>query len=218
MVLLLLLLGLLIIQYFIARKSLNTIVSLLSSFLPRPVVFTLISLLFFPGTLVHELAHAAMALCLLLPVHSIHLIPSWDHQSIVLGHVTYEKRDIWRGILVGIAPLPVGLFVLWGLLQLHLPTLLTGYLIFAISSTMFSSKSDLIDVIYIIPLAIVLGVVWLAFPGLFTGLFGVVMAQKEFITNVNNFLSTTVYYAGVAIAIHILIIGSGKLLGTFFRR
>lgn len=212
------LLGLLILQYFAARKSLNTLVSLLDNFLPRGLIFAAISLLFFPGTVIHEGAHAITALCLLLPVKSIHLIPEWDHKSIKLGHVVYEKRGLWRSIIVGLAPLPFGLLALWFILMWNVPVWLTGYLMFVITSTMFSSKSDLVDVIYIIPLLIVLGIVWFFFPSLVEGLSGFILAQKEFVAAISSAVITTYYYVAVAIAIHVVIILVGWILKLGLQR
>lgn len=206
----LLLLALIVVQYFTARASLNTLVFTLEKFLPRSIVFGIISLLFFPGTVVHELAHAITAVCLLLPVRSIHLIPEWDHKSIHLGHVTYEKRGLWRSIIVGLAPLPFGMVALWVVLQWHLPVWLTGYLMFVISSTMFSSKSDLVDAIYIIPLVIVLGVVWFFFPTAVAG------PVTWLLTNAQPYITIANTYVMIAIGIHVVIIGVGFLLGLVF--
>lgn len=206
------LLILLIVQYFAAKKSLNTVVSLLDNFLPRNIIFGVISLLFFPGTVIHEGAHAITALCLFLPVKSIHLIPEWDHKSIKLGHVVYEKRGLWRSIIVGLAPLPFGLLALWFILMWNVPVWLTGYLMFVITSTMFSSKSDLVDVIYIIPLLVVLGIIWFFFPSLVEGVRGFILAQKEFVAAINTAVISTCYYVAVAIAIHVGIIILGWIL------
>jgi hypothetical protein len=214
----LLLIGLIIAQYFVSKTSLNTFVSVLDRFLPRSFIFALISLLFFPGTLVHEGSHVFTALCLFLPVKNIHLWPEWDHKSIKLGHVEYEKRGLWRSIIVGLAPLPFGLFAIWFIVNWHLPVWLTGYLMFVITSTMFSSKSDLVDVIYIIPLAIVGFLIWFFFPGVVEGILGFITSQKGFTALFDSVVMTTMYYVGYSIAIHMVVIVVGWILGSFIRR
>jgi hypothetical protein len=100
----------------------------------------------------------------------------------------------------------------------NLPVWLTGYLMFVITSTMFSSKSDLVDVIYIIPLLIVLGIVWVFFPSLVEGLLGFIMAQKEFVAAVSAAVITTCYYVAAALAIHMGIILVGWILRLGLQR
>ena len=83
---------------------------------------------------------------------------------------------------------------------------------FVITSTMFSSKSDLVDVIYIIPLLVVLGIIWFFFPSLVEGVRGFILAQKEFVAAINTAVISTCYYVAVAIAIHVGIIILGWIL------
>ena len=214
----LLLLALLVVQYFAAKASLNIFVATLERFLPRTIIFGIISLLFFPGTVIHEGAHAITALCLFLPVKSIHLIPEWDNKTIKLGHVVYEKRGLWRSIIVGLAPLPFGLLSLWFILHWNWPVWITGYLMFVITSTMFSSKSDLVDVIYTIPLALVVFLVWFFFPAVFTAPISFLLAQKGFVETMSSYITATCYYVGYAIGIHLAIIIICRVFGGFFFR
>lgn len=147
-----LLLALLILQYFLVSRSTSVLFLFFSRFLPRPFPHMLIAILYFPGTLVHELAHVIAAALLFIPVRGIYLLPSWNNHSLTLGHVVYERRDFVRGFLIGIAPLPAALVVLWFLFinydffsQSITGLIMLGYLLFAITSTMFYSKSDLKD-------------------------------------------------------------------------
>lgn len=125
-----------------------------------------IAVLYFPGTVLHELAHYIVALILFLPIQSMELFPHIEEGYIKLGSVTYEKKDVLRGFLVGIAPLFVGLGSLFAIFYTGYAAhpniwifLITWYLIFTISSTMFSSSQDLVDMIFAIPLIIMIALV-----------------------------------------------------------
>ena len=154
----------LICLFFIVRLNLKEIFTTLRKFIKSErTIFVLISLLFFLGTTLHEIAHFLAATILMLRVREIRVFPKLEENYIKLGEVIYEKKDIVRSIFVGIAPILGGLFIFWALASFKLfpsnnllQNILLGYLIFAISSTMFSSKKDLIDLIYIVPLSIIL--------------------------------------------------------------
>lgn len=149
--------------YFLSRLTIKNLFHLLRTFLKSDhLVFSLISIIFFPGTIVHELAHFFTAMILFLRVHSLNIFPKWEGNEIKLGTVVYEKKDFVRGVLVGIAPIFSGIFFLWAIAVFNIfPSdniflnLMIIYLIFTVSSMMFSSKRDLIDLIYIIPFMVI---------------------------------------------------------------
>ena len=146
--------------YLISKHTVDVLYIVLKRTFKRDgIVFTLLSLVFFPGTLLHELSHAFMARLLLLKVLEIKLIPEWKHKSIKLGMVTYARRDRLSSVIVGIAPIIGGICLLVWIASLHIfpnddwrLTLVLGYIIVVISSTMFSSKQDLVDALYALPL------------------------------------------------------------------
>lgn len=150
--------------YFISRQTTNQIFYALRLFIKNEKsIFAIISFIFFPGTIIHEMSHFFMAIILMLKVRGITIFPTWEDGYIKLGSVVYEKGDYVRGVLVGIAPIIVGLLFFWWISAVNIfpsnnvsLTILLGYLIFAVSSTMFSSKQDLVDLIFLIPF-IVLG-------------------------------------------------------------
>ena len=85
------------------------------------------------------------------------------HQYLKLGSVTFEHKDYLRSMLVGIAPFFVGLgffFFMFGYDIFPSDTLwvniLSVYLLYSVSSSMFSSKKDLEGAIIIIPLVILI--------------------------------------------------------------
>ncbi|MFS8159629.1 MAG: hypothetical protein ACMG6E_05350 [Candidatus Roizmanbacteria bacterium] len=132
----------------------------------------LISLLYFPGIVLHEFSHFITGVLLFIDVRSISFIPratySEDGKSIglQLGHVTYIKADPIRGFFVGIAPFFYGLLAFFALhLYVTFPSssilvnALIIYLTFVISSTMFWSTEDLKDLIYMIPVVLVIALI-----------------------------------------------------------
>jgi hypothetical protein len=104
----------------------------------------------------------------------IRIFPTIEKERVKLGHVLYEKHphDFIRGIIVGIAPFFGGLACLWLIIQnglfpgkTYVHLIGFGYLILTITANMFSSKQDLIDVGYLIPVAFFIGLLWyLALP------------------------------------------------------
>lgn len=149
--------------YFFSRKAMNEVFYfLMRIFKNYHLALAIITLILLPGTLVHELSHFIMALVLLLPVKSMSLFPVFEANEIKLGEVRFEKRDALRSGIVGIAPFVVGILMLTAIFYFRIfpgqdliLNFLMAYLIFSISSNMFSSRQDLKDAIFIIPLIVV---------------------------------------------------------------
>ncbi len=134
------------------------------------VALWLYTLLILPGVILHELSHAVTALVLLVNVYGFHVGPEVVGNSIWLGYVRYEKTDVFRSSLIGLAPLITGTGVIYtisyfafGTAQIHdilasenwlAATRALGmgisnpwgwvaiYFIFAVSASMFPSRSD----------------------------------------------------------------------------
>lgn len=194
----------LIILFFITKITLRELFYLFHHLFRSQTISNIaIAILFFPGTVVHELAHFFMAIILFLKVRELQLLPEWDHKSIKLGHVAYERKDPVRGFIVGIAPLFAGVAVLF-LILLNFPlpastagmTLLIGYLIFTISSTMFSSPQDLVDAGIIIPIGLILYGVSFFFPDIFlagaNSLLALLKTITPLIAGLNLFVTITI--------------------------
>ncbi|MBI4004607.1 hypothetical protein HY358_00555 [Candidatus Roizmanbacteria bacterium] len=164
---LVLLLVQMILLFFLTRRSINELFFLFTYLThDKKSASTIIAMLFFPGTAIHEMAHFLMATALLQRVHSIHIFPELHGHALKLGKVLYEKKDFLRGILVGVAPLLAGLFFLWfvatTISSIETTVIRYGlffYLTFVISSTMFSSKQDLIDLVYIVPVLLLISAI-----------------------------------------------------------
>ena len=158
----------LLVLFWLTRATLISLFKLLQDIFEKDqTTYSVIALIYFPGTVLHELSHMIAALFLLLKVADIHVFPTWKNNVIILGRVLYEKKDVLRSILVGIAPLFGGIIFLGWLSVLDVSTssnlllqILVIYLVFTISSTMFSSKQDLVDFLYVIPIGIMITIVY----------------------------------------------------------
>ncbi len=149
----------------------------------------------------------------MLKVVDFTLLPEEKEDRIKLGSVVYQKKDLLRAIIVGIAPIFGGLTFFFGLAYFNLfPSsnmiinLLLIYLIFVVSSTMFSSKQDLKDLIYIIPFLI-----------LFAGIFYVFdlghlfKFTDEFIHSVTNMIYKVNIYLLLSLFINVFLFSVLKL-------
>ena len=158
-----------ILIYFISQWTIQHIFkALFRATKSTSVSAYILAIVYFPGTLLHELSHFAAAIALLLNVGDIDLLPvvkkmDNGHQYLKLGSVTFEHKDYLRSMLVGIAPFFVGLgFFFFMFCYDIFPSdtlwvnILSVYLLYSVSSSMFSSKKDLEGAIIIIPLVILI--------------------------------------------------------------
>ncbi len=204
--------------FLISRKTIQYLFYVLHELTSNTtVIYLTIALVFLPGTILHELSHFLMAIVLLLRVREIHIFPEWKNGYLKLGKVLYEKRDVIRSILVGVAPICVGLLFFWwmssvGILTSHNLSMqiVSIYLIFVISSTMFSSKQDLVDVIYILPIGIVIGIIYYFFPIDLS----FISKQQIVIEAIQKFLYDVTIYLGISLLIHSILL---TILFSLFR-
>jgi len=133
---------------------------------------TSVNILFFlllPGIFLHEFSHILAAELLQVPTGHLSLKPQFKNNQLKLGSAQIAQTDPIRLTLIGTAPFFSGTLTLWLLLKfglnLNLSTitfsnlipqfifsiqqlapitlLITFYLLFAITNTMFSSPTDL---------------------------------------------------------------------------
>lgn len=212
----------LIVLYFLSRTSLNELFYFLKRiFRKDAIVFTIISIIFLPGTIIHELSHFFMALILFLNVRDINILPQWKDNSIKLGSVTYEKKDPIRGLLVGIAPVIVGIiFFLWlGSLDLQLSfhylfNIGLMYVMFVVSSTMFSSKQDLVDLTMALPILIFGGIIIFFFGNEF-----IVYVTQNWLSveNVTRLLYPINWYIFYSLLIHLAIMSILRFIRLYLK-
>jgi hypothetical protein len=112
----------------------------------------MLALIFLPGTILHELSHYLMAVILRVRAVNFTLLPKIGQDNIVLGSVGIVHSDPLRRFLIGIAPIILGVAILFFSISYLINSslsfasiygLLIYYAIFTISNTMFSSKADL---------------------------------------------------------------------------
>lgn len=170
----------------------------------------LFSLLFFPGTLVHEIAHWLMAKILFVRTSSMEFVPQMQGDVIKMGSVSIAKTDPVRRLLIGVAPVLVGLsIVIAGIWVLQGYTsqlvwwewILAGYLVFVVASTMFSSRKDLEGNISVFITIIAMGVIFYLL-----GFDWVLQSMYTYITiNLNEFFRKLSYLMIVPLGINIVI-------------
>lgn len=138
---------------------------------------SIVSLLFLPGTAIHEFSHALVAKLLKVEVGQIMLYPHRDKESgeFKAGSIEIEQVDPIRLALIGIAPSFTGIFVLtliiYYLFNFSLPldnllsipatlfkaqNLLFFLGIFMVSMTMFTSKRDLKEFLLVAPIFVLI--------------------------------------------------------------
>lgn len=123
------------------------------------------SLIFLPGTIIHELSHFFAAILVGARTGKIEVLPEFlgdESDSVTLGSVQTQKLNIIQGVIVGLAPFYVGLGILVFLsaqlsrsyaLTDYASLIILGYLFFTIANSFFPSASDLT---HVIPAAITL--------------------------------------------------------------
>ena len=142
----------LILLSFISNKLFSRIYLFLHKIFKKDttVVF-IVSLLFLPGTFIHELCHAMAATFLGSRVTAFSIWPKIEGDSIKMGYAEVEVLDIFRNSLIGIAPLLVGTFALYFLSSSFQSAdlvykIIYLYFIFQISNSMFLSPADVREV------------------------------------------------------------------------
>lgn len=142
----------------------------------RRFLIVLWSLIFLPGTIIHELSHFFLAILVGARTGKIEIFPEFldmddEGGGVALGSVQTQKLNILQGVLVGLAPFFVGLgLMVWlGSLILlsftssdYVSLFLQSYLFFTISNSFFPSRSDLVHVVpAAITVVIIVAIAWL---------------------------------------------------------
>ena len=192
MILLLLLFAELFFLFFLSQWLTQSVYALcLLIFRARSVAITIITILNFPGTVIHELSHLFTAEVLGVRTGKLTLVPESIERDpstplgtkIKAGSVMIAGSDPFRRYIIGLAPVVTGLVSItalsYFLSQQYYPiTLLTifyFYLLLAISNAMFSSAEDLKGFLpFIITLCIMAGAAYIA--GLRIGITGPALA------------------------------------------
>lgn len=173
MLLHLLLLFLLLFILFLLPRKISSFIYKSVYILTKNKNFSLGILLIFqlPGTIIHELSHFIMASILRVPTRELTIIPKVEENGEVkAGRLIYDSVDPVRQILIGLAPMIIGLIIIYLIGKFLLPNQLSlrqladyqlsiflgFYLLFITSFTMFSSKKDIESLIIVGPLMIMI--------------------------------------------------------------
>ena len=126
----------------------------------------IVAIVLLPGTIAHELSHFLAATLFRVPTGHMSIFPNLKHikegkQDISMGHIQIAQTGPFRHTLIGIAPITAGLTILYlfgTMISRSQPILLfvICYMLFVISSTMFTSRSDLRSVIIVAPVVLLL--------------------------------------------------------------
>jgi hypothetical protein len=171
------------------------------------------SIIFLPGTLIHEISHFLVAALTGARTGKIEIFPEYLEDSneksthVALGSVQTQKLNPIRGFLVGIAPFITGMALLiWlaALLQTSYSEgnswlfILEGYLFFTIANSFFPSWTDIKQALPFVIISLVVA--------LFAWYFGfqVSLSADSYIWTVLDSLWKAV---GISILLNIAIIG-----------
>ena len=185
----------------------------------KAVTIQLLSFLFLPGVIVHELAHVLVAGILFVPVGNIEFLPQINQGNVKLGSVGIGKTDPIRRSIIGFAPVFVGLSVLFSIAyystQAGTVIQYVGivYVLFVIANTMFSSKKDMEGTV---ELFTAFGLIALALyvAGVRIDL---LVVQKFLSLEVTTFFQKTDMFLLVPIGIDVVVVGITKIITGSFR-
>jgi len=142
------LVALFILSKFLTKSLLRLFFKFTNS---EEMTVNLIFCLFFPGIVIHELAHLLSAGLFFVKTGGMELVPKITGGEIRLGSVEVAKTDPFRRTIIGVAPVLLGLALIFGILfyinEFAIKNLIilasSFYVIFAVGNTLFSSKKDL---------------------------------------------------------------------------
>lgn len=195
--------------------------------------FSLVSLafIFLPGTIIHELSHFLLCSLLRVKTGALSVFPKiGEDGEVKAGSLMMEKTDPFRHTLIGLAPIIIGLTLIYLIGKYLLPSFniylfnpnlksffflfAIFYLLFTVSSTMFSSRKDLESAVYTLP------VIFLFFLSLQT--IGVrIFFEEKLIRVIEKFLYDLNIYLVVSLVINLIIhfiLHLIFLTGKHFRR
>lgn len=139
--------------FFLSRRVYRILVRVFHKiFRNEKVTSYFLSIIYLPGTFIHEISHFLMSLILLVPVGRINLVPEIEESRLKLGSTEIARTDPFRRFFVGVAPIIFGTFFLIMIIYMSVNTeffnttlkeIIVIYLTFTVSNTMFLSKKDL---------------------------------------------------------------------------
>lgn len=132
-------------------------------------------LLFFPGVIIHEISHLLIAEILFVKSYHIEIWPKVANGRVQMGSIQIQNTDLIRGVLIGIAPIIVGVAFLSSILLMFVSNIgvqnifsssfnifisaLVIWSVFVVTNTMFSSKRDVEGALELFVFILFLGLV-----------------------------------------------------------
>lgn len=164
-------LGEMLLLFILSQKTTTLIFRILYSiFNNERTTWAIVTFIFLPGTVVHEFSHLIVAEVLRVRTGELSFTPQIENKShgqtqVKAGYLKIANTDPLRRFLIGFAPVVFGLITslviiwffehFWPDLSLWWQKALfvsgNGYLLFAVSSSMFSSKADMEGAQYFLP-------------------------------------------------------------------
>lgn len=180
----------------------------------QAVVIHVLSILFLPGVILHELSHLLTASMLFVPTGEIEFLPEIRGNEVKMGSVSIAKTDPFRRFLIGVAPLLAGLGILFLLFWYFVPgltlfswqTALLVYAVFEISNTMFSSRKDMEGAVGLLIFAVIIFILLLV---LRIPVFGYLQLWFENPFVFSLFASMS-WYLGIAIILDSIVLGIAR--------
>jgi len=172
-----------------------------------------LSAVILPGTAIHELAHFLTASILRVPTGQLSIFPTVEEEGQVkTGKLTLGKTDPFRLAVIGLAPMFIGLTVIYTTgkvffpnIQIILdtnnwiPNILGLYLLFTTSVTMFSSNKDLESLWIAAP------IIFIMFASLY--MIGVkIFLEATLISRINAWITDLNYYLLLTTAINYIVL------------
>ena len=150
---------LLVLLFFLSQRVTRLLSHLfMTIFRNTTTTVYLLSFLFLPGVVLHELSHLLVANLLLVPTGEVEFFPEIQGHEVKMGSVAVAKTDPLRRFLIGLAPIIGGIGVI-AVASGFLGSSLLFYCIFQIANTMFSSKKDMEGALELVAGVLILGVV-----------------------------------------------------------
>ncbi|MFZ2024706.1 MAG: hypothetical protein WAV51_00260 [Microgenomates group bacterium] len=178
----------------------------------RTIAVTIMTIVLFPGTVLHELSHLFTAEILGVHTGKLTLVPeSIEEDNIQSGSVAIAHSDPFRRTAIGIAPFTNGIIVLtalswwftqaiagfWLVVNMQLTIGIIFYLILTVTNTMFTSKEDMVGVI---PVFLTMGILLVA--GYIAGIR--IVLPLSITDTVQSILFASVQNLGIILGINIV--------------
>lgn len=208
-----LVLFLLLIFLFLVSKKISSLIFSFFFLITRNRRFSvgILAFLLLPGTFIHEFSHFIAAILCRVQTGELTIFPTIEKSGEVkAGKLYMAKTDPFRRTFIGLAPMIIGLIMIYFIGKILLPTNLISYvsylissqpttynlqpitylgfyLLFIVSTTMFSSKKDLESLIIAAPITFIF-ITALYFTGIR------IVFEEPFISKTNQVLANLNYY------------------------